>query len=86
MCKSFFLYFFFEGGEKFEFYTLVSLLKLLKDVNQVTKTFYIKLISLKNCHIQKITLNRSQREQGKIKHISIAKQESKTQNDKNEKQ
>ena len=43
-------------------------------------------LTKKTCHIQKITSNCSQREQGKIKHISIAKQESKTQNDKNEKQ
>ena len=35
-------------------------------------------LTKKTCHIQKITSNCSQREQGKIKHIPIAKQESKT--------
>ena len=39
-----------------------------------------------NNDIQKVTLKCSQSEKGKIKHISIAKQESKTHNDKNEKQ
>ena len=39
-----------------------------------------------NNDIQKIALKCSQSEQGKIIHISIAKQESKTHDDKNEKQ
>ena len=77
VCKSFFFFLLQRGREIWILYFGISN-EITKKCQSSYKTFYIKLISLKNCHIQKITSNRSQREQGKIKHISIAKQESKT--------